>query len=60
MGDKLRMWLELMAMFANANLSVTKDSWDREIGRNLTFSVMVIYKYNNLMLTENVPEVSPI
>ena len=49
-----------MAMFANANLSVTKDSWDREIGRNLTFSVKVIYKYNNLMLTENVPEVSPI
>jgi hypothetical protein len=57
-GDKLRMWLELVALLVNVNLSDAEDNWEWKLGKNSAFSVMTMY--NDLMIADKVHVVSPI
>ena len=58
MGDKLRMWLEVVTLLVNVNLIDGEDFWEWKPGSNSVFSVKAMY--NDLMVAEYVHVVSPI
>ena len=55
-GDKLRMWLELVALLVNVNLTDPEDSWEWELVK----TVLSVKLYNDLMIVEQVLVASPI
>ena len=55
MGDKLRMWLEVVTLLVNVNLIDGEDFWEWKPGSNSVFSVKAMY--NDLMVAEYVHDV---